>query len=98
MGWPRMEVKQSDGSGIETGSPREKTTTGRPKQKWTDKAETILTEIGIRDGETVAQDGDGSVAKKPKKNLMDIADERRTLCSTRAPDETRRSNAYARNS
>jgi len=31
---------------------------GRPKQRWIDKVEKNLTEIGIRDGETIAQERD----------------------------------------
>ena len=31
---------------------------GRPKQRWIDKVEKNLAEIGIRDGETIAQDRD----------------------------------------
>lgn len=31
---------------------------GRPKQKWIDKVEKNLVDIGIQDGETVAQDRD----------------------------------------
>jgi len=38
--------------------PQGKRTLGRPKQRWIDKVEKNLAEIGIRDGETIAQDRD----------------------------------------
>lgn len=38
--------------------PQGKRPLGRPKQRWIDKVEKNLAEIGIRDGETIAQDRD----------------------------------------
>jgi len=38
--------------------PHGKRPLGRPKQRWIDKVTKNLTEIGIRDGKTVAQDRD----------------------------------------
>jgi len=50
-----MEVKWSYESGFNMEIQR-KRSLGRPKQRGIDKVEKNLAEIGIRDGETIAQD------------------------------------------